>query len=628
MNSLHQQNEHSEHYLMRTALDELRLLRRAMHAAGDMGTDLSSVHPDFQASARNLLSYLALRRHDLRPLQKQLAALGLSSLGRCESAALDTVDQVIAILERLVGERDANSRSPDLTADDGRPTALERHGDVLFGKAPESRAVRIMVTMPSEAADESALVEQMLQAGMNCQRINCAHDGPEVWGRMIDHLRAAADRLNTPCQVVMDLAGPKVRTGPLATGPSVLRVKPRRDALGRVTEAARVLLRADQVPSPALNAAGSLQVAGKWLRTLRVGDELTFKDSRESRRRMRIVEADDDGCWAELEKTAYFVPGTALKLKDAGARNKTTRVKAVPSQEQPIRLQEGDRLILTRDCLEGRPALLGQDGEIIEPARIGCTSTAAFDAVAQDDPVWFDDGKLGGHVVSRAPGQIEVLITHAPDGAKLRADKGINLPSTDLPLQALSADDITALEFACEHADIVELSFVNTADDVRDLLDQLDRLDARHIGVVLKIETRRGFENLPELLLAGMRHPRLGVMIARGDLAVETGFERTAELQEEMLSLCEAAHVPVIWATQVLETLAKTGRATRAEMTDAAMGVMAECVMLNKGPHILLAIGALDDVLKRMQDHHVKKRAMLRKLGVAVASPVVAAMQD
>lgn len=628
MNSLHKQNGHPEQYSMRTALDELRLLRRTMHAASEMGSDLSSVHPDFQASARNLLSYLALRRHDLRPLQTQLAALGLSSLGRCEAAALDTVDQVIAVLERLTGEQDASSGLPDLTTQDELATALERHGDVLFGQAPDNRAVRIMVTMPSEAADDPALIEQMLLAGMNCQRINCAHDDPEAWRRMIDHLRTAADRLNTPCQVVIDLAGPKVRTGPLAPGPSVLRVKPRRDALGRVIEAARVRLSATQAPCAAMNAADWLQVPGKWLKTLRVGDELSFKDSRQSRRRMRVVEVTDQGCWAELEKTAYFVPGTTLKLKNPTGRDKTARVEAVPSLEQPIRLQEGDRIILTRECHEGHPALLDHDGEVIEPARIGCTSPAAFDAVAPDEPVWFDDGKLGGHVVSRDAEQIEVLITYAPESAKLRADKGINLPSTDMPLQALSDEDIAALEFACEHADIVELSFVNSADDVRDLLDHLDRLNAWHMGVVLKIETRRGFENLPELLLAGMRHPRLGVMIARGDLAVETGFERTAELQEEMLSLCEAAHVPVIWATQVLETLAKTGRATRAEMTDAAMGVRAECVMLNKGPHILRAIGALDDVLQRMQDHHVKKRAMLRKLGVAVASPMVTDMRD
>jgi len=79
-------------------------------------------------------------------------------------------------------------------------------------------------------------------------------------------------------------------------------------------------------------------------------------------------------------------------------------------------------------------------------------------------------------------------------------------------------------------------------------------------------------------------------MIARGDLLVEIGYERLAEVQEEILWLCEAAHVPVIWATQVLEGLAQKGLPSRAEITDAAMGVRAECVMLNKGPHIIEAV--------------------------------------
>jgi pyruvate kinase len=74
----------------------------------------------------------------------------------------------------------------------------------------------------------------------------------------------------------------------------------------------------------------------------------------------------------------------------------------------------------------------------------------------------------------------------------------------------------------------------------------------------VKIETRDAFERLPELLLTAMRRGRVGVMIARGDLAVECGYERMAEVQEEILWLCEAAHLPVIWATQVLEQLAKT----------------------------------------------------------------------
>ena len=98
---------------------------------------------------------------------------------------------------------------------------------------------------------------------------------------------------------------------------------------------------------------------------------------------------------------------------------------------------------------------------------------------------------------------------------------------------------------------------------------------------------------------------------------MECGFERMAEVQEEILWICEAAHTPVIWATQVLESLARTGVPSRAEVTDAALSERAECVMLNKGPFIWDAVGTLDDILRRMQAHQTKKRAMLRPLQVA-----------
>ncbi len=131
---------------------------------------------------------------------------------------------------------------------------------------------------------------------------------------------------------------------------------------------------------------------------------------------------------------------------------------------------------------------------------------------------------------------------------------------------------------------------------------------------MLKIETRRAFENLPALLFSAMARKAAGIMIARGDLAVECGYERLAEVQEELLWAAEASHMPVIWATPVLETLAKTGLPSRAEITDAAMGERAECVMLNKGPHITEAMRTLDDILRRLQDHQTKKRPLLRAL--------------
>ena len=179
---------------------------------------------------------------------------------------------------------------------------------------------------------------------------------------------------------------------------------------------------------------------------------------------------------------------------------------------------------------------------------------------------------------------------------------------------AMTRRDILDLGVVARHADIVGLSFVRSAEDVTRLQSRLALLGGRRLGIMLKVETRRAFELLPELILAAMSSPAIGIMIARGDLAVETGYERLAEVQEEILWICEAAHVPVVWATQVLENLAKMGQPSRAEITDAAMSVRAECVMLNKGPHIVEAVDLLDRILRRMSAHQHKKRAMMRRL--------------
>jgi pyruvate kinase len=241
-----------------------------------------------------------------------------------------------------------------------------------------------------------------------------------------------------------------------------------------------------------------------------------------------------------------------------------------------------------------------------------------FDHVKPGEPVWFDDGKIGGIIRSVSDDAVTIEITQArPAGEKLGADKGVNLPESELRVPALTAADRNALQFIVKHADLVGYSFVRTESDVRHLLALLSELGGESLGVILKIETRKAFDNLPRLILAAMHTRAAGVMIARGDLAVECGYQRLAEIQEEILWICEAAHVPVIWATQVLESLAKTGTPSRSEITDAAMGERAECVMLNKGPYAVTAVAILDDILKRMQAHQEKKRSMLRRLHLA-----------
>jgi pyruvate kinase len=603
-------------------LNQLTAIRAEMVAdAARAAARLDAVHANYRESARNLVHYLALRRRDLRPLQERLAAFGLSSLGRAESHVLATVDALLNVLHQLTGSpRPQPWPTSAASAFEVAERLLAEHTEALLGPATPGRGVRIMVTMPAEAAENATLVHSLLQRGMDCMRINCAHDDPATWARMIQHLRRAEQALGRPCRVVMDLAGPKLRTGPLEPGPAVVRIRPHRDRLGRVTAPARLWLTSDASPRPSPSPAEAcLPVPEAWLASLRPGDRVTFSDARNARRTLVAVEVTSAGSWLEATKTAYVVPGTILRVEGRDDLGEAL-IGELPPTENAIAVQQGDQLILMRSLEPGRPATRDAAGQILTPGRIGCSIPEVFDHVRSGESIWFDDGKIGAVVETVEADRVLIRITRTRlRGEKLRADQGINLPDSDLRLPALTAQDLEHLSFVAQHADVVELSFANGSEDVEFLQTSLARLGGSSPAIVLKIETRRGFDHLPNMVLAAMRSPCCGVMIARGDLAVECGFERLSELQEEILWICEAAHVPVIWATQVLETLAKEGLPSRAEITDAAMGDRAECVMLNKGPHVLSAVGVLDDILRRMQAHQAKKRSTLRELRLAHA---------
>ena len=461
---------------------------------------------DRDASARNLLQYLALRRHDLRDIQDPLVALGLSSLGGIEGHVQASVEAVLDALGALAQLPPEARSGPQPIGFDHSRRLLSMRTAALLGPVPRRRPTRIMVTMPTEAADDPALVREMLVAGMDCMRINCAHDAVAQWRAMLDNLRLAEDETRRRARVVVDLPGPKLRTGPLA-------------------------------PQPTSDGKGDY-----------------------------------------------------------------------------LRLRVGDRLMLVRDLQTAASSAAEQT-----PALIGCSLAEAFTVTRRGHHVWLDDGKLGGVVESVDRDSLLLRITSAgANGSKLRAGKGINLPDAVLDIDLLGSHSQDALGFAAESADIIGLSFVSRARDVERVNAYLDQHSRPDVGMILKIETRRAFEHLPGMLLAALGGERpAGVMIARGDLAVECGYERLAEAQEEILWLCQASHLPVIWATQVLDQLAKTGRPSRAEITDAAMGVQAECVMLNKGPRIIEAISVLDDILGRMDRHHRKQRPLLPKLQAA-----------
>ncbi len=471
---------------------------------------LQQVDPTNLQSARNLVHYLAMRCFDLRPIQDQLAMLGISAIAHSEGYTLANLLNIYHLLELLQGQSTADGvpreQGPPLNYMQSRQKLLT-HTRELFGDGRPDTQSRIMVTMPSEASHDYELLRDLMLAGMDIARINCSHDDPERWEAMIHNIRRAEAETGRSCKVCMDLGGPKLRT---------------------------------DFPPP---------------------------------------------------------PGQEEKKKPG------------------LRLFPGDRIKVCRHRVSNVTPTRPNAPFV---ARISASLDSIFEDVQIGQRVFFDDGKIGGRIAEVLEDGFMVVVEETGlSGTKLRSDKGINLPDTELSTPSLTRDDLANLPFIARHADMVGYSFVRKPGDVEQLQEELRRLGREDMGILLQLETKDTFDHMPEILLTAMRSPHVGVMIARGDLAVEIGFERIAEVQEELLWLCEAAQLPGIWATQVLEKLAKKGQASRAEITDAAMSGRAECVMLNKGPYIVKAVETLADILTRMQAHQVKRKASLRPLRVA-----------
>lgn len=418
----------------------------------------------------------------------------------------------------------------------------------------------------------------------------------------------------------MDLGGPKLRLGPMETNPAVIKIRPRRASDGKLLRPARVWLTPLKTVFSEMPAADfTFALEPDWLNALKVGDRIQFRDVRGSKRTWRIREKRADGYWAESKKTAYVANGTVFQIQDQmGNPGLETEISGLAPEDSVCLIRKDDVLFVSAKVEPGKPAFHDSDGELLNPGKVSLAIPEVYRDVRLGEPIFFDDGRIAGIVEKRDVEQLQIRITHTRNPVeKLEGNRGVNLPDTDLNLAALSTKDLQDLEFAARHADMIGLSFTNCPDDVRALHQHLHKLGRDDMGAVLKIETKRGFANLPDILLEVLKFPACGVMIARGDLAVECGFERMSEVQEEIMWVCEAAHVPVIWATQVLEGLTKRGHASRAEITDAAMSQAAEAVMLNKGAHVIEAVEMLDNILQRMQGHHHKKRSMLRKLHLA-----------
>lgn len=581
--------------------------------------EIKLVHPLYFKSAQNLIHYLAFRSFDIDKLQDRLREFGLPSLTHIEGHVMESLLSIKTIINHLLGKQKIEHKKGVISLLSSKKIRA-KNTRLLFGFKSKFRATRIMVTLPESAVDDPKFMLRLLRAGMNVARVNCAHGNPAIWMQLISCLESAQKTLNKQCKIMMDLGGPKLRTGPIAEGPKVIHITPQRNAFGRVVTPARVWIAPQDIPPPDDTADAVLPIDEILMRKIKRKSTIYFVDSRGKKCRITIFRKEGPGKWGLCKDSAYIESGTKMEVRRHKKSGKEEiYVGELLPMEQFLVLKRNDTLILTKKPDQGQNAIYSQGGALIKPASVSCTLPEVFKYVKNGEPIFFDDGKIEGVIQEVHDDYLSIRITHAKEpGSKLRADKGINLPESDLSFGGLTAKDREDLNFIIKYADAVNFSFVNNPDDVRELQQLIDELQGS-IGIILKIETQKAFKNLPRILLSAMQTYPVGVMIARGDLAIETGWKNFASIQEEILRICEAAHIPDIWATQVLESMTKKGIPTRAEITDASMAQRAECVMLNKGVYIEKAVKLLDKILTRMQRYQKKQQTILPKLSDAEA---------
>jgi len=414
-----------------------------------------------RGSGENLADAIALDRAG-RDFRELLEGLNLS-IGDSPVAVSDDLRRLWSFVSPRSGKSFPGG------AFVGRTISREAGRRLLRRRALGSLGGRIMVTAPDEAVEETAVLRALLAEGVTLLRINCARGDEDSWRKIIGRLRQAERSTGVRCRVMMDLAGPKVRTLVVSS----LRGEP--------------------------------PLVGIGDRCLLLGE------------RVRAPESVRSGC------------GVAATMTE-------------PSVLSDIRT--GERVVI-------------------------------------------DDGKIVARVRRIGTGWAELVVEQArAKGGKIRPERSLNFPETDLRLSGLTGKDREDILRAARMADLVGLSFVKHPEHVAEARELLRGAEAGRVAIVLKVENRSALRRLDHLLFETLRAQHAAVLIARGDLAAECGFEPLARIQRHVGGMAHAAHIPVILATQVLERMVRTGLPSRAEMGDLAYASGIECLLLNKGPFV------------------------------------------
>lgn len=215
---------------------------------------------------------------------------------------------------------------------------------------------------------------------------------------------------------------------------------------------------------------------------------------------------------------------------------------------------------------EGEPVVICAEPVLGTVARFSTTYPVLYEAVAPGAEICLDDG-----LISMTVDRVEGTDIHCTvkNSGTVKDSKGVNLPNSAVPMPFLSEKDLSDLRFAVEEDyDFVAASFVRSGDDVAEMRKALDEMGGEEIKIVAKIENQQGIDNLGEILKQAD-----GIMVARGDMGVELPAWEVPGIQKQMIRQCRAAGKPVITATQMLDSMSRNPRPTRAEVSDVANAV-------------------------------------------------------
>ncbi|PSP71224.1 pyruvate kinase [Halobacteriales archaeon QH_8_67_27] len=248
--------------------------------------------------------------------------------------------------------------------------------------------------------------------------------------------------------------------------------------------------------------------------------------------------------------------------------------------------------------LEGGSTVRFVEGDEASPEEVGVSHDLS--AVEPGDTVLLDDGRIETTVDSVDDGVVTATVEN---GGDLGARKGVNVPGVDLDLPIITHQDRAELRVAAdEEVDFVAASFIRNGDDIYEIRDALDELGA-DIPIIAKIEREVAVENL-----GGIIDAAYGVMVARGDLGVECPLEDVPMIQKRIIRKCHDGGVPVITATEMLDSMVTARRPTRAEASDVANAVLdgTDAVMLSGetaiGDHPVRVVDTMDDIVREVEN--------------------------